>query len=104
MGEQSPKFLVGDFAFMIWDEQERKLFGARDFSGARTLYFFRSQQRFAFCTAIKPLFSLAYIKKDLNEQWIAEFVANPLMFDSVDPSSTVYENIEHIPLHIQLQL
>ncbi|KAB7708153.1 lasso peptide isopeptide bond-forming cyclase [Bacillus aerolatus] len=96
-GEESPKFLVGDFAFMIWDEKERKLFGARDFSGTRTLYFFRSQQRFVFCTTIKPLFTLPYIKKGLNEQWLAEFLANPGMYDSVDPSSTVYRGIEQIP-------
>ena len=37
-GEESPKYLVGDFAYMIWDEREQKLFGARDFSGSRTLY------------------------------------------------------------------
>ncbi|MBS4209178.1 asparagine synthase-related protein [Bacillus sp. FJAT-50079] len=96
-GEESPKFLVGDFAFMIWDIKECKLFGARDFSGARTLYFFRSQQRFAFCTVIKPLFTLPYIKKELNEQWLAEFLANPLMFDSVEPISTIYRNVEHVP-------
>ena len=33
-GEDSPKYLVGDFAFMIWDERKKKLFGARDFSGS----------------------------------------------------------------------
>ncbi|MCM3111524.1 asparagine synthase-related protein [Lederbergia lenta] len=96
-GEESPKFLVGDFSFMIWDEKERKLFGARDFSGSRTLYYFHSQQRFAFCTVIKPLLTLPYVTKKLNEQWIAEFIANPLMFDSLDPSSTVYNDIEHVP-------
>ena len=46
---------------------------------------------------IKPLFTLPYVEKKLNEQWLAEFLANPLMFDSVDPSSTVYNNIEHVP-------
>ena len=42
-GEDSPKYLVGDFAFMIWDEREKKLFGARDFSGSRTLYYYQNQ-------------------------------------------------------------
>src|SRR5690625_4360415 len=36
-GEDVPKYLQGDFAFMIWDKRNQKLFGARDFSGARTL-------------------------------------------------------------------
>jgi asparagine synthase (glutamine-hydrolysing) len=96
-GEDSPKYLVGDFAFMIWDEKERKMFGARDFSGARTLYFFKNQERFAFSTIIKSLLTLPYIEKKLNEQWIAEFIANPGMFESVDLSSTVYNNIHQLP-------
>ncbi|MFZ3171996.1 MAG: lasso peptide isopeptide bond-forming cyclase [Carboxydocellales bacterium] len=95
--EEVPKYLIGDFAFMIWDERKRQLFGARDFSGSRTLYFNRTQQRFAFCTVIRPLFSLPYIAKSLNEQWLAEFLAIPGMHDTVDPSSTVYKNIEQVP-------
>ncbi|MGG0185187.1 lasso peptide isopeptide bond-forming cyclase [Bacillus rhizoplanae] len=96
-GEETPKYLVGDFAFMIWDERNRKLFGARDFSGSRTLYYYRGQQRFAFCTLIKPLFTLPYIEKALNEQWLAEFLAIPVNFESVDPSLTVYKHIEQVP-------
>ena len=83
-GEESPKYLVGDFAFMIWDEREQKLFGARDFSGSRTLYYYQDQNRFAFCTIMKPLFTLPYIKKELNEEWFAEFLAITGMIDVVD--------------------
>jgi asparagine synthase (glutamine-hydrolysing) len=96
-GEESPKYLIGDFAFMIWDERNRILFGARDFSGSRTLYFHRSMNRFAFCTTIQPLFSLPYVDKRLNEQWLAEFLAHPGMIDSVDSESTVYQKIEQVP-------
>lgn len=95
--EDTPKYLVGDFAFMIWDERKQRLFGARDFSGNRTLYFFHNHQRMVFCTVIHPLLALPFVEKKLNEQWIAEFLANPGMFDSVDPSSTVYLNIQQIP-------
>ena len=96
-GEEAPKYLVGDFAFMIWDERKQKLFGARDFSGSRTLYFYRDQQKFAFCTIINPLFTLPYIEKKLHEQWLAEFLAIPVNFESVDPSLTVYKDIEQVP-------
>ncbi|WML45838.1 lasso peptide isopeptide bond-forming cyclase [Neobacillus sp. PS3-40] len=96
-GEESPKFLVGDFAYMIWDGKRQKLFGARDFSGSRTLYFYFNSQKFVACTAIKPLFALQEIQKVLNEQWLAEFLAIPVNFESVDPTSTVYKNIQQIP-------
>lgn len=95
--EEAPKFLIGDFAFVIWDEKKQKLFAARDFSGNRTLYFFKDDKRFAFCTAITPLFSLSYVKKSLNEAWLAEFLAIPINFESTDSSSTVYKDIKQIP-------
>lgn len=96
-GEVAPKYLVGDFAFMIWDEKKQILFGARDFSGSRTLYFYRSENKFAFCTIIKPLFTLPHVEKKLNEQWIAEFLAIPVNFESVDAQLTVYKYIEQVP-------
>ncbi|WP_456277312.1 asparagine synthase-related protein [Bacillus sp. AK128] len=96
-GEESPKYLVGDFAFMIWDEKKQKLFGARDFSGARTLYYFSSHERFAFGTIIQPLLNLPYIKNEFNEEWLGEFLAIPWNFESIDTSSTVYNNIKQLP-------
>jgi asparagine synthase (glutamine-hydrolysing) len=95
--EDAPKYLIGDFAFIIWDERKQKLFGARDFSGSRTLYYYNRENRFAFCTVIQPLLALPYIKKQLNEGWLAEFLAIPWNFESVDTSSTVYKNIEQLP-------
>nr|WP_164667422.1 lasso peptide isopeptide bond-forming cyclase [Virgibacillus doumboii] len=95
--EETLKHLIGDFAFMIWDERKQKLFGARDFSGARTLYFHKSPQRFAFCTAIGPLLTLPYIQKQLNEQWLAEYLAIPNMIDAVDGSLTVIKGTKQVP-------
>ncbi|PFJ08209.1 asparagine synthetase B [Bacillus cereus] len=96
-GEEAPKYLVGDFAFMIWDERKQKLFGARDFSGSRTLYYYKNQQRFAFCTTIQPLLTLPYVQKQLNEQWLAEYLAICGMVDVVDVTMTPYKNIEQVP-------
>ncbi|MEC5424046.1 lasso peptide isopeptide bond-forming cyclase [Virgibacillus sp. C22-A2] len=96
-GEDTPKHLIGDFAFMIWDEKKQKLFGARDFSGTRTLYYFLIQHRFAFCTTIEPLLTLPYVQRDLNEQWLAEFMAISGMYETTDASITPYQSIMQIP-------
>jgi asparagine synthase (glutamine-hydrolysing) len=96
-GEDTPKYLVGDFAFIIWDAKEQKLFGARDFSGSRTLYYYIDQHRVVFCTAIRPLLALPFVEKNLNEQWLAEFLAIPGVTDALDPESTVYKNIKQLP-------
>ncbi|MDD9266539.1 lasso peptide isopeptide bond-forming cyclase [Paenibacillus sp. GCM10023248] len=96
-GEESPKYLIGDFAYMIWDERKRRLFGARDFSGSRTLYFHQAGNRFAFSTTIEPLFSLPYVTKELNEQWLAEYLAISSVVEAVDASITPYQYIEQVP-------
>ncbi|WP_144549939.1 lasso peptide isopeptide bond-forming cyclase [Peribacillus simplex] len=95
--EDAPKYLVGDFAFVIWDEKRQKMFGARDFSGSRTLYYHQSHQKFAFCTTIDPLLSLPFIEKKLNEQWLAEYLAISGMIDAVDSTITPYKSINQIP-------
>ncbi|WP_064091679.1 asparagine synthase-related protein [Rossellomorea aquimaris] len=96
-GEETPKHLLGDFAFAIWDIKKKKLFAARDFSGARTLYFFKNEQTFAFSTTIHPLFTLPFVKKELNEEWMAQFLAIPTVVEAVDMFSTVYKNIQQVP-------
>ncbi len=96
-GEESPKHLVGDFAYMIWDERNQKLFGARDFSGSRTLYYYKDDERLAFCTTIMPLFTLPGVKKELNEEWMAEFLTISGVVDVVDTNITPYENIIQLP-------
>jgi len=96
-GQETPKYLIGDFAFIIWDERNQMLFGARDFSGSRTLYYTLNQNKFAFCTLIKPLLTLPFIKKQLNEQWLAEYLAIPGMHETVEANMTPYLNIEQVP-------
>jgi asparagine synthase (glutamine-hydrolysing) len=95
--EDAPKYLVGDFAFMIWDGRKQQLFGARDLLGYRTLYYFQNKSVFTFCSIIKPLLSLPYIKRQLNELWLAEYLAISGMIDTVDALSTPYKNIEQVP-------
>lgn len=96
-GSEVSKYLIGDFAFMILDGNNGQLFGARDFSGGRTLYYHCTRHRFAFCTVIQPLLTLPYIEKKLNEHWLAEFLAIPGMLDAADVNSTVYKNIHQLP-------
>ena len=96
-GSDTPKHLIGDFAFMIWDGNKQRLFGARDFSGARTLYFYNDQSKFVFSTTMESMFKLPYINKVLNKDWLAEFLAIPGMVEAGDQFHTVYKTIKQIP-------
>lgn len=92
-GEECPHYLIGDFAFAIWDKSEQKLFCARDQVGKRILYYYYSSKVFAFSTLIKPLLEVSGIETSLSEAWIADFLANPTVISQVDPEITPYKNI-----------
>lgn len=96
-GRDAPKYLIGDYAFVIWDERLRQLFGARDLLGRRTLYYHHSSSSFAFSTVINPLFTVPGIHKVLNESWFSEFLTIPMMMDTIDVHSTAYGAIKQLP-------
>ncbi len=96
-GEEAPVHLLGDFVFAIWDERNRRLFGARDLCGNRTLYYHAGAQIFAFCSAIAPLRELSGLGKELNENWLSEFLAIPVMFESTDLQATAFSGICQLP-------
>lgn len=94
---ESPAYLDGDFAFAIWDGQRQELFAARDLFGHRCLYYHANARRFAFCTAIAPIFALRDAAISLHEPWLAEFMAIPAMFESHDIGATPYRDIRLLP-------
>ncbi|SFI88986.1 asparagine synthase (glutamine-hydrolysing) [Paenibacillus sp. UNC496MF] len=96
-GADAPGYLIGDFAFVIWDERAQTLFGARDLVGNRTLYYHASDRLFACATVADPLFALPGLKKRLNEAWLAEFLAIPSMLDCADLHAAPYDGIRHLP-------
>lgn len=96
-GAEAPSHLNGDFAFVIWDAGRRRLFGARDPLGNRTLYFTASGGRFAFCTAIRPLLALPGVSPKLDEDWLSEYMAIPSMLDAASACLTVYGAIRQLP-------
>lgn len=95
-GSECPKYLVGDFAFAIWDESKQELFCARDHVGKRTLYFYSDKETFAFSTLMKPLFKVIKNVK-LNERWISDFLAIDSILHEVECNETVYEGIYQVP-------
>lgn len=98
-GNKIVHHLIGDYAFVIIDLKHNKLFGCRDFSGTRSLYYCQdeSHSHFAFATTIKPLRQLRFTNNQLNEEWLAEFLAIPTTVEAVDMNTTVYESIRQLP-------
>ncbi|MDN3954787.1 asparagine synthase-related protein [Sporolactobacillus laevolacticus] len=95
--EETPKHLVGDFAFMIWDSKAHVLFGARDFSGNRMFYYSEIERQFAFGSTIESILALPNASRKMNEDWLAQFLVIPDTTDCADTNLTVYQSINQVP-------
>jgi asparagine synthase (glutamine-hydrolysing) len=96
-GEDCPRHLIGDYAFALWDARKEELFCARDHVGKRTFYYYLSEERFAFCTIIRPLLAIKGKRQELNEEWIANYFALLAPLHEIDISATIYQDIRQLP-------
>lgn len=92
-GEKSPEKLLGDFAFTIWDENEEKLFCARDHMGVKPFYYYLSEDIFLFATEIKALLKFDEVPKRINELMIGYYLA----IIERERELTFYEDILRLP-------
>jgi len=70
-GEDCPRYLLGDFAFVIWDARRQKMFCARDRMGAAGFSFHYGKHFFAFATGSEALLSLPGVNNTPNKNYIA---------------------------------
>ena len=72
VGEDVSTYLIGYYAFAVWDEATQSLFLSRDAIGAERLYYFYKSNVFCWGTEIRQVCCLGGIKPILNEEWMAE--------------------------------
>ncbi|MBW4509602.1 MAG: lasso peptide isopeptide bond-forming cyclase [Scytonematopsis contorta HA4267-MV1] len=92
-GERCPEYLLGDFAFTIWDEREQKLFCARDHFGIKPFYYHYSKQLFTFASEVKALLCVPKVPRLLNEVRVGDYLASELEDEAV----TFYQDIFRLP-------
>ncbi|GGX80275.1 asparagine synthetase B [Litchfieldella qijiaojingensis] len=91
-GERGPAFLIGDFAYALWDESRRELRLARDGMGMRSLYYKVESKRILFATEIKQILAVGGVPRKLNEQAVAWYLAGM----QVPAGCVFYEGIEEV--------
>lgn len=77
-GEDSPKHLLGDFAFAIYDTREERLFCARDHVGGRPFYYVCNDQYFAFSSEDETLLGFPGVTAAPNEELVAALLVPTL--------------------------
>ena len=95
-GEKFSNYLLGDFAFVLWDERQRKLLCVKDRFGMRQLYYAQVKQSMIVCNSLDCLRQHPLVSKQLNEQAIGDF----LLFGDytwADKSITAFADIQTLP-------
>lgn len=89
-GDAAPTHLNGQFAFVIWDQVEQRLFAARDRLGEKPLYWAVSAQgHFLLASEIKSLLASQVIEPHLDPAAVDAYLA--LLY--VPPDRTIYTNV-----------
>lgn len=92
-GKQCVDYLVGDWAFFVWDKLTQELFLTRDQHGTMGIYYYYDRDRFVFSSSLKGLLAIPDIPKIKDELYVAMIVA---CWHS-QPSQTAYKDLKRIP-------
>lgn len=74
-GESCPAHIDGDFAFVIWDEKNRKAFAGRDRMGNKPFYYAWDGQSFVFASELQAILALPMVAEIPNEGMLAEYLS-----------------------------
>ena len=85
--------LNGMFAFVIYDQKRKRLFGARDRVGIKPLYYLQQPGFFAFASELKSLRTLPCFNPDLDFQSVYHYMT--LLF--VPGERTIFNGINRLP-------
>jgi asparagine synthase (glutamine-hydrolysing) len=92
-GADCASYLLGDFAFAIWDPTRRELFCARDPFGVKPFFFAQSGAEFLFANTLLALATAADLSRELDPAAIGDL----LLFGWMDARRTAFAAIRRLP-------
>ncbi|EKK20606.1 Asparagine synthetase, glutamine-hydrolyzing [Fructilactobacillus florum 8D] len=79
----------GMFAFVIYDEKQNQIFGARDHFGIKPLYYYDDGTNFMWASEAKAFLANPNFKKEFNEALLAIH----LSFEFIPSAETLFKNV-----------
>ena len=79
----------GMFAFGLWDNQEQKLFIARDRMGVKPIYYYHKQNMFMFASETRALMAPGLFDKEIDDDSLADFLMN----QAITAPYTLFANV-----------
>ena len=88
--------LRGMFSFVIWDDKNKRLFGARDFFGIKPMYYAEMNGTFLFGSEIKAFLPHPHFQKELNTDVLEQY----LTFQYSPTEDTFFKGVKKLlPAH-----
>lgn len=75
-GEDCPKHIEGEFAFIVWDARRRIAFAINDHAGLRSLHYYSTGLRFFIATDIAAILALAEVPRQPDYSFLAELATD----------------------------
>jgi asparagine synthase (glutamine-hydrolysing) len=93
--EKCADFLLGEFAFAIWDERERCLFCCRDHLGSRFFFYYRDRDRVIFANDPGRILGTRGVPRKINLRKIAGLAV--LGGRRIYPEETFHTGLQLLP-------
>ncbi|VAW85172.1 Asparagine synthetase [glutamine-hydrolyzing] [hydrothermal vent metagenome] len=91
-GTQCPAHLIGDFAFVIWDNHKKSVFASRDAMNMRTLSYNLTGNTLYIATEGAQLLQSHAINTEINKHALASWLSG-----WPDPNASMFKNIHLLP-------
>jgi asparagine synthase (glutamine-hydrolysing) len=70
-GAEFARHVVGEYAFVVYDPQTRRLLVCRDHIGARPLYYCQDGERLIVSSQVAPLIDVFDVSREIDEEYVA---------------------------------
>ncbi len=94
------KHIEGDFAFVIWDQYERKIHCIRDRMGNKPFHYHWNGKTLSFASELRALFELPWVPKICNENMLVDY----FMAQWCTKDETLWKDIYRLPQAHRLEI
>ena len=92
-GEECLPYLNGMFAFVIWDQNQKKIFAARDRIGQKPFFYSIQNHQFIFASEPKALLKHPEIQPKIDIEGMVQYLA----YEYVPTPRSIYKGIQKLP-------
>lgn len=91
--EKALDYFIGMFSFVIYNQNENRIFGARDHFGIKPFYFYKKGKKFSFASELKTLAKLLPHNKKINNKALI----SSLNYLWIPGNESIFEEFNKLP-------